>query len=82
MFKKKKDNTPKLILAAIGAIATVGGLIFGLTKFKKRNELECEEACCCCDEEAIDEVESADEESAEAMDSEEDFAEEAEEENK
>lgn len=68
MFKKKKDNTPKMILAVLGAIATVGGLVFGLTKLKKRNKLECqcedtncyyddEEECCCHKEE----IESIDE---------------------
>lgn len=82
MFKKKKDNTPKLILAVIGAIATVGGLILGLTKLKKCKHVECEEASCCFGEEEINAIEFVDEESAEAMDSEEDFAEETEEENK
>lgn len=84
MFKKKKDNTPKLILAVIGAIAAVGGLIFGLTRLKKRDNSEygCEEACCYWDEEETDAVEHVDEVPSEQLDGEADLVEETEEESK
>lgn len=54
-IKKKKDNTSKVIVAGIGAIVAVGGLILGLTRSKKRNNSKCGcgEACCHLDEEAV-----------------------------
>lgn len=84
MFKKKKDNTPKLILAVIGAIMAVGGLILGLTRLKKSNNLECgaEEACCCLDEEETDAIEYVNEAPLDQLDDEVSLVEETEEESK
>ena len=82
--KKKKSNAPKLILATIGAITTIGGVIFGLTKLKKRNELEAQfdEACCYCDEEELEDTECTEEDLVEESEDEVEFTEETEEENK
>lgn len=62
MFKKKPEDSFKIILAIGGALAAVGGTIFGICKLvkRKKNKDTCEDACCCgeectCQEEGCEE---------------------------